>query len=269
MSKSAPNKPFDPRTGLRSYLALDMVLRAFIWSIAAVVTMAVILWLNLLPTVESWDTLRLGTAWTLVCTGASWLLTFNFIYVAVLILLRLPIPAPREGRYTLKPGQIPDINIISSCLCSILTKARYEAPFPGFLVFNLANLPPLLWLMGPIFGPRSKSAYVVDPKLLDPHLTEIGRNVTIGFGTIIAAHAQERDAIIIKKTIIEDDVLFGGNCIVFAGCHIRRGAVILSGAVLQTNTVVGENELWGGLPAKKIRDLPRYEERPAEQQTAA
>ena len=97
--------------------------------------------------------------------------------------------------------------------------------------------------MGPIFGPKSRSCYVVDPKLLDPHLTQIGRNVTIRNGTIIAAHSQERDEVILRRTIIEDDVLIGGNCIVYGGCTIRRGAAILSGAVVQPDTEIGENEM--------------------------
>ena len=72
---------------------------------------------------------------------------------------------------------------------------------------------------------------------------------------------QERDAIIIKKTSIGNNVLFGGNCIVHGGCTIKHGAVILGGAILLPNTVVGENELWGGLPARKIKDLPPYDQR--------
>ena len=114
--------------------------------------------------------------------------------------------------------------------------------------------------MGPVFGPKSRSCYVVDPLVLDPHMTEIGRNVTIGFRAIVTAHAQERDAVIYQKVVIEDNVLLGGDCKVYGGCRIKRGAVVLAGAVVTPGTVIGENELWGGMPARKIKDLSPYGE---------
>ena len=193
--------------------------------------------------------------------GVAWVVLYNMVYVLFLALQRAMIPTPREGRYRLEPGKLPNWNIVSSCFIAVLSKARYHAPFPGFLVFNVANLPPFVWLMGRIFGPRSQSCYIIDPLLLDPHLTTIGRNVTFGYGTIVAAHSQERDTIIISKTVIEDDVLFGGNVIIYGGCKIGKGAVILGGAVVPPFTTIGENELWGGLPAKRIKTLPPYEQR--------
>lgn len=254
-------KPLDPRNGLRLFLVLDGLLRAWIWSMSAVVTTATVyhyrLWPDVLHSHKHIVWRLMDAAWASV----TWIVLFNAAYVVLLVILRLGIPTPKEGRYTLKPGRLPSLSLITSCFCAVLTKARYQAPFPGFLVFNLANLPPLVWLMGPIFGPKSRSCYVVDPNLLDPHLIEVGRNVIFGFGTMVAGHSQERDVIIIKKTIIEDDVLFGGNCVIYGGCRIGRGAVVLSGAVVPPNTVIGANELWGGLPAKKIKDLPPYDER--------
>jgi len=35
---------------------------------------------------------------------------------------------------------------------------------------------------------------------------------------------------------------------------IGRGAIIAAGAVLTTS--VGANEIWGGVPARKLRDRP-------------
>lgn len=247
----------DPKHGLRGFLVLDSLVRLLIWAGATALGLAAMTALDAWPAPPV-ARAGLREAWDWAVAGVLLILLFNTFYVVLLIALRLPIPRPKEGRYAVAPGKPLDRQLVWSCLIATLTKARYEAPFPGFLVFHVANLPPLCWLMGPIFGPRSRSCYVTDPLFVDPHLIEVGRNVVFGFGAIIAGHAQGREVVVIRKTVIEDDVIIGGNAIIYNGCTIRRGAVILGGAVLRSNTVVGENEVWGGVPAKKIKTLPPY-----------
>lgn len=75
----------------------------------------------------------------------------------------------------------------------------------------------------------------------------------------MAKQLSEEDAPI----IIEDDVWFGVNVTVLKGVTIRRGAIIAAGAVLTQS--VGEFEIWGGVPARKLRDRPHDERRAAEE----
>ena len=251
-SSTAPHG--DQRGGLRWFLVLDLFTRLFIWSAALMLTAAAFSALRLWPSGSPF-TADLQQAWRWSAAAGRFIILFNLIYVAELVVLRLPIPTPREGRYDTS-RRVPDRQVFWSCLLAVLTKARYEAPFPGFLVFHFANLPPLAWLMGPVFGPRSRSAYVIDPHVLDPHLVTLGRNVVIGFNATVAGHYQERDAVVFKRTIIEDDVLVGGHAVIFGGVHIRGGSMIGAGAVVLPGTIVGPNEFWAGVPARKIRDLP-------------
>lgn len=51
---------------------------------------------------------------------------------------------------------------------------------------------------------------------------------------------------------IEDDVWLGANSVVLDGVHIGRGAIIAAGSVLISD--VPAYEIWGGTPAKKIKD---------------
>ncbi len=252
-------KTTDPIHGLRGFLVLDAFVRLVIWGGSFALSIATLTWINAWPD----SPLRgatLSDAFKWIGPAMQFMIFFNLWYVLFLVVLRLPIPTPKEGRYTLKPGEPPNRQLIWALFIATLTKARYEAPFPGFLVFHAANVPPLCWLMGPIFGPRSKSCYVTDPKFMDPFAIEVGRNVVFGLGAIISAHAQGRDDITIKKTIIEDNVILGGNVIVYDGCIIRQGAVVLGGAILKSGTVIGENEVWGGIPAKRIKTLPPFGE---------
>jgi len=51
---------------------------------------------------------------------------------------------------------------------------------------------------------------------------------------------------------IGNDVWIGVNAVVLKGVTIGNGAIIAAGAVL--NKSVGPNEIWGGVPARKIGD---------------
>lgn len=202
-----------------------------------------------------------AVAWAWGEAIAQWTILVNVNYVFALIFLRLMVPTPREGVYSMltlpsirtEPGR----QLLFSCLIAVLTKARYEAPFPAFLVFHVSNIWPIRALYGRVFGPRSRSCYVTDPLILDPHLVEIGRNVVLGSGCNIAGHCQMPDMVLIRKTIIEDDVLMGANSTVFGGARIRRGAMIGAGSVVAPFTDVGEFEYWSGVPAVKVSNRPR------------
>jgi hypothetical protein len=243
------------RPALRASLALDVIARLTIWGAALALSLAAFHTLDAWPqTGPTHADLLLAVRWA--ARLAWFVLLFNVVYVGLLVLLRLLIPTPREGRYA-KAGGPVNRQLIWATLLMALNKARYFPPFPGFLVFQVANLPPMCWLMGPICGPKSRSCYAVEPAILDPHLVELGRNVVIGFNSTVAGHYQERDAWILKRTVIEDDVVIGGHAVIYGGVHIGAGAAVGAGAIVLPNTVIGPNEFWGGIPAKKIRDLPK------------
>jgi acetyltransferase-like isoleucine patch superfamily enzyme len=54
--------------------------------------------------------------------------------------------------------------------------------------------------------------------------------------------------------IIGEDVWIGANCVILPGVGIGKGAVIAAGSVVNKN--VEPYEIWGGVPAKKIKDRP-------------
>lgn len=245
-----PQRVHDPMNALRGFLLLDMFARLFIWSTAVCLTVTVFAALDAWPAADL-RAMSFPAAWQWAQDLTHMILLFNVFYVLILFLLRLPIPRPKEGRYSTAPGEPINRQVVWSCLIAVLTKARYQPPFPGFLVFHIANLPPFSWLMGPVFGPRSRSCYINDPAIIDPHLVTLGRNVVIGFGTTIAGHYQQLDHIVIKPSIIEDDVLIGAHS-ALSGVHIKKGAAIAAGSVL-VGSVVGPGEYWAGNPARRRR----------------
>lgn len=57
-----------------------------------------------------------------------------------------------------------------------------------------------------------------------------------------------------KEVVIEEDVWIGTHVVVLAGAHIGRGAIIAAGSVVTKD--VGAYEIWGGTPAKFIKNRP-------------
>ena len=59
-------------------------------------------------------------------------------------------------------------------------------------------------------------------------------------------------------TIIEDDVWIGHNVTIIGGLIIGKGSIIAAGSVLNKN--VPSCEIWGGVPARKIKNRFESEE---------
>jgi carbonic anhydrase/acetyltransferase-like protein (isoleucine patch superfamily) len=72
--------------------------------------------------------------------------------------------------------------------------------------------------------------------------TKIGDNVTIGHNAII------------HGCTIEDDVLIGIGAIILDNAVVKSGAIVGAGSVVLANTIVEGNSVYGGIPAKKIKD---------------
>lgn len=109
----------------------------------------------------------------------------------------------------------------------------------------------------------------------------IGHNVQFGKGSLIASDVQFGNNILIaanvsfvgrldhdyripgtpmwyapraaeEPTIVEDDVWIGNNATVLAGVKISKGAIVAAGALVTKD--IPACEIWGGVPAKKIKD---------------
>ena len=55
-----------------------------------------------------------------------------------------------------------------------------------------------------------------------------------------------------KKITIGQDVWLGANVVVLAGVNIGDGSIVGAGAVVTRS--IPSNEIWGGIPARKIKD---------------
>jgi carbonic anhydrase/acetyltransferase-like protein (isoleucine patch superfamily) len=72
--------------------------------------------------------------------------------------------------------------------------------------------------------------------------TTIGNNVSIGHNAIV------------HGCTIHDNVLVGMGAIVMDDAVIESNSIIAAGAVVTKNTIVPSGTVFGGMPAKKIKD---------------
>jgi hypothetical protein len=253
-----PGANINASRGVQLFLLWDMCARMFIWSTSLALTIAVFNKYDWWPS-RSPIHAPFSIAWKWGGALSNWVLLYNMIYLGELIFFRLIFPLPRTGVYpTNRKISVFDRRsrqLIWAAGQGVLTKARYNAPFPAFLVYHLSCLPPFRWIVDPLLGPHTKSTNVTEPILLDPAFITMGKNVVIGSGTCIAGHIQVPDMLAIRKTVIEDDVLIGANCTIFGGAHIKKGAIVAAGSVVSPYTVIGPNEYWSGVPAVKVRDF--------------
>jgi UDP-3-O-[3-hydroxymyristoyl] glucosamine N-acyltransferase len=92
--------------------------------------------------------------------------------------------------------------------------------------------------------------------LLDPPLTHIGRDTIIGHDAVVFAHVIEGARLELKAVVIGDGVTIGATAVVMAGVRIGDHAIVSAGAVVTKDTRIGAGEIWGGIPARRIKPAP-------------
>jgi carbonic anhydrase/acetyltransferase-like protein (isoleucine patch superfamily) len=73
--------------------------------------------------------------------------------------------------------------------------------------------------------------------------TYIGDEITVGHMVLLHACTVESNAFVGMKSCVMD------------GAHVERHAMVAAGALLTPGKRVPSGELWGGSPARRIRDL--------------
>lgn len=124
----------------------------------------------------------------------------------------------------------------------------YSLPFIPKLVFGACSL-------GKIKIGRMSAVYTFPT---DADLLEVGNNVVIGVKAMLVSHALKTTAdgkvlYITEPIIIADNVTVGSDSFISMGVKIGKGALVLAKSYVEARTVIKENEVWGGNPARFIR----------------
>jgi acetyltransferase-like isoleucine patch superfamily enzyme len=172
------------------------------------------------------------------------LFSYGVYTTLLLAILRKVWPYP-EGIFSMESRQFTYWKLIS-----VLADLGGKAWWPFITVFNQG-------LVYKAFGARLGKKPAFGGTVRDLPLVEFGDGCTIGQDSVITAHAITRDQIVFARVRIGTNAVVGINCVVMPGVEIGEGTVLAPGAVATIGTKMPPYELWGGIPARKLKDLPK------------
>ncbi len=147
---------------------------------------------------------------------------------------------PVEGVFTRK---IDDKNYRYWNLRNMIKK------WPLFLIATN----PLPWIKNRFtlrfFGVKIGKHTICDNAWIFSEFVDIGDNVIIGMGSTILPFGIEQDTFILRRIIIEDNVLIGAKCSLMPGTKIGKGVELSAQSFTKYNQVLKENSLYMGQPA--------------------
>lgn len=112
---------------------------------------------------------------------------------------------------------------------------------------------PLMRLVYQALGARMGENTYSAGTILDPPLTEFGANCIIGHDAVLFSHAIEGRRFALSRIRVGDGVTIGATAVIMSGVSIGDGAIVSAGSVVLKDTRIGPNEVWGGVPAKRLK----------------
>nr|WP_243748635.1 DapH/DapD/GlmU-related protein [Pseudomaricurvus alcaniphilus] len=128
----------------------------------------------------------------------------------------------------------------------------YEFGRGALLPFTTVFAKPLV---AKLFGASVGKDIALGGHLVDPQLISIGDEAIIGQGSVVTAHTITSGKLILSPVFIHRNATVGVNAVVMSGVSIGEGSVVTAGSVVPPDTKIPAMELWGGMPAKKIKSL--------------
>lgn len=172
-------------------------------------------------------------------------IVFTAIFFAkILLVIVNAIHKPREGTF-LRIAADKDYRYWS--LRNTIKRwpiwLAHRFPFPGILD-NICFK---------VFGVKTKISNSLFEGWVDTEFIEFGKNVVVGQGAILMGALIVGNLLIIRKTVVEDDVRIGSHSIVMPGTKIGKKCILAANSVTTVGQVLESEWIYVGLPAKKFK----------------
>ena len=174
----------------------------------------------------------------------------SLFFAKVLLIFVNKLHKPREGVFK------RDLSDKDYCYWSIRNTIkrwpiwlshRFPFPFLDNICFKL-------------FGVKTKFSNSLFEGWVDTEFIEFGDNVVIGQGSIIQSSTIIGNLLLIKKTIIEENVRIGSHAIVMPGVHIGKNCVLAASSVAVVGQELENEFIYVGIPAKKFKKNRFFED---------
>lgn len=93
---------------------------------------------------------------------------------------------------------------------------------------------------------------IITGSIYNPELVEIGDDTTIGIDSIILGHVRNGDILTFRKVKIGNNCTVGTKSLIMPGVEVGDNSVIGAGAIVLEDYKIPPNEIWGGIPARKL-----------------
>ena len=100
------------------------------------------------------------------------------------------------------------------------------------------------------FGVKIGKKAICDNSWISSEFVSIGKNVIIGMNSTILSFAIEQDNFILKKIIVDDNVLIGAKCVLLPGTIIKQDTKLSAHSYTNHNQILEEHSIYKGHPAK-------------------
>ncbi|MFX0036866.1 MAG: DapH/DapD/GlmU-related protein [Candidatus Hermodarchaeota archaeon] len=168
----------------------------------------------------------------------------GIIFAKILLVIVNAIRKPREGIF-LRIPEDKDYRYWS--LRNTIKRwpiwLAHRFPFPGILDNICFKM----------FGVKTKISNSLFEGWVDTEFIEFGKDVVVGQGAIVQSAVIIGNLLIIRKTVIEDEVRIGSHAIVMPGTHIGQQSILAANSVTTVGQVLERGYIYVGIPAKKFK----------------
>jgi len=172
-------------------------------------------------------------------------IVFSAIFFAkVLLIIVNAFHRPKEGTFLRHPSD-KDYRYwsIRNTIKRWPIWLAHRFPFPGILD-NICFK---------AFGVKTTISNSLFEGWVDTEFIEFGKDVVVGQGSIVQGACIIGNLLIVRKTIIEDNVRIGSHAIVMPGTHIGNNCILAANSVTTVGQVLEKNWIYVGIPAKKFK----------------
>jgi hypothetical protein len=149
----------------------------------------------------------------------------------------------RQGTYSMNDSQFTRWKLFT---------VLYEFGRGALVPFTTVFAKPLVVKM---FGANMGRYTAFAGHINEPPLISVGDGAILGQDCVITAHAITSGHIILREVKIGKGATVGINVVIMPGAEVGDDAVIAACSVVAMGTKIPAGELWGGIPARKIKDI--------------
>jgi len=106
-----------------------------------------------------------------------------------------------------------------------------------------------------LFGAKIGGDTALGGGLTDFPFISVASGCILGRNSIVTGHALTNGKLILRHVRIGQGATVGVGAVIMPGAEIGADSIVAAGAVVPLGTKIPPGQLWGGIPAKRIKEI--------------